>query len=68
MGFGVLTWVTGSQPISFGPDCDKGVASLAEGRGQQDLGLGGAFFEPDIYIYIHRGFSVADNILNAKNK
>lgn len=66
MGFGVLTWVTGSQPVSFGPDCDKGVASLAERRGQQDLGQGGAFFEPDIHI--HRRFSVADNILNDKNK
>lgn len=51
MGFVVLTRVTGSQPVSFGPDCDKGVASLAERRGQQDLGQGGAFFEPDIYIY-----------------
>lgn len=29
-------------PISFGSDCDKGVASLAEGKGQQDLGQGGA--------------------------
>lgn len=55
-----------SCPVSFGIDCDEGVAPLAEGIGQQDLGQGGASFEPDIHI--HGGFSVTDSIPNDKNK